>query len=56
VDPDQFGPNIEALAKTHEVIIVHLQGHGNTSDTDPCWLPTSSGLDARGYAALRWST
>jgi len=28
VNPDQFGPNIEALAKTHMVITVHLQGHG----------------------------
>jgi pimeloyl-ACP methyl ester carboxylesterase len=34
VNPDQFGPNIEALAKTHKVITVHLQGHGNTKDVD----------------------
>jgi pimeloyl-ACP methyl ester carboxylesterase len=27
-----FGPNIEALAKTRQVIAVHLQGHGNTRD------------------------
>jgi pimeloyl-ACP methyl ester carboxylesterase len=29
-----FGPNIEALAKTRQVIAVHLQGHGNTRDID----------------------
>jgi pimeloyl-ACP methyl ester carboxylesterase len=29
-----FGPNREALAKTRQVIAVHLQGHGNTRDID----------------------
>jgi pimeloyl-ACP methyl ester carboxylesterase len=29
-----FGPNLEALAKTRQVIAVHLQGHGNTRDID----------------------
>jgi pimeloyl-ACP methyl ester carboxylesterase len=29
-----FGQNIEALAKTRQVIAVHLQGHGNTRDID----------------------
>ena len=31
---EQFGPNIDALAKTRKVILVHLQGHGNTKDID----------------------
>jgi pimeloyl-ACP methyl ester carboxylesterase len=31
---EQFGPNIEALAKGRKVIAVHLQGHGNSSDVD----------------------
>jgi pimeloyl-ACP methyl ester carboxylesterase len=29
---EQFGPNIEALAKGRKVIAVHLQGHGKSSD------------------------
>jgi pimeloyl-ACP methyl ester carboxylesterase len=31
---EQFGPNLEALAKGRQVIAVHLQGHGNSSDVD----------------------
>ena len=29
-----FGANIDALAKSRQVIAVHLQGHGNTADID----------------------
>ena len=29
-----FGPNVEALAKTRQVIAVELQGHGHTADID----------------------
>lgn len=29
-----FGTNIDALAKSRQVIAVHLQGHGNTADID----------------------
>lgn len=31
---EKFGPNIDALAMTRKVIVVHLQGHGNTKDID----------------------
>ncbi|HSN27015.1 MAG TPA: alpha/beta hydrolase [Kofleriaceae bacterium] len=31
---EMFGPNIEMLAKTHQVIAVDLQGHGRTADID----------------------
>jgi pimeloyl-ACP methyl ester carboxylesterase len=29
-----FGPNVDALAKTRQVIAVELQGHGHTADID----------------------
>jgi hypothetical protein len=29
-----FGPNVELLAKTRQVIAVELQGHGRTADID----------------------
>jgi pimeloyl-ACP methyl ester carboxylesterase len=29
-----FGPNLDALAKGHQVILVDLQGHGRTADVD----------------------
>lgn len=29
-----FGTNIEELAKSRQVVLVHLQGHGNTADID----------------------
>ena len=31
---EMFGPNLPALAKTHQVIAVDLQAHGHTSDID----------------------
>lgn len=31
---DAFGPNLPALAKSRQVIAVHLQGHGHTKDID----------------------
>lgn len=31
---EAFGPNLAELAKTREVIAVHLQGHGRTKDID----------------------
>jgi len=31
---EMFGPNLEALAKNHQVIGVDLQGHGRTADID----------------------
>lgn len=31
---EMFGSNIQALAKTHKVIAVDLQGHGRTADID----------------------
>lgn len=31
---EAFGPNILALAKSRQVIAVHLQGHGHTKDID----------------------
>src|SRR5438067_1064174 len=29
---EAFGPNLAALAKSRQVIAVHLQGHGHTKD------------------------
>lgn len=34
IDPDSYGANLAELAKTRQVIAVHLQGHGRTPDTD----------------------
>jgi pimeloyl-ACP methyl ester carboxylesterase len=34
VDPDSFGSNLAELAKSRQVIAVHLQAHGRTPDTD----------------------
>jgi len=34
IDPDSFGSNLKELAKSRQVIAVHLQGHGRTPDTD----------------------
>ncbi|GGG79352.1 alpha/beta fold hydrolase [Edaphobacter dinghuensis] len=31
---EAFGPNLPALAKSRQVIAVHLQGHGHTKDID----------------------
>src|SRR6185503_16864453 len=31
---EMFGPNLEALARNHQVIAVDLQGHGRTADID----------------------
>lgn len=31
---EMFGPNLQALAKGHQVIAVDLQGHGRTADID----------------------
>ena len=31
---EQFGPNVVELAKTRQVIIAHMQGHGFTKDID----------------------
>ncbi|KPL90164.1 alpha/beta fold hydrolase [Herpetosiphon geysericola] len=31
---DTFGPTLTELAKTHQVFAVHLQGHGQTLDSD----------------------
>src|SRR5215213_6177964 len=31
---EAFGPNLAELAKTRQVIAVHLQGHGRTRDID----------------------
>lgn len=31
---EQLGPNVAALAKTRQVIIAHMQGHGFTRDVD----------------------
>lgn len=33
INPDCFGNNLAELAKTRQVIAVHLQGHGRTPDT-----------------------
>ncbi|GAB3787795.1 alpha/beta fold hydrolase [Dyella agri] len=34
IDPDCFGGNLAELAKSRQVIAVHLQAHGRTPDTD----------------------
>jgi len=34
IDPDSYGDNLAELARTRQVIAVHLQGHGRTPDTD----------------------
>jgi len=34
IDPDSFGSNLAELAKSRQVIAVHLQAHGHTPDTD----------------------
>jgi pimeloyl-ACP methyl ester carboxylesterase len=34
ISPDSFGSNLAALAKSRQVIAVHLQAHGHTPDTD----------------------
>ncbi|WP_457445935.1 alpha/beta fold hydrolase [Roseateles sp. P5_E4] len=34
VAPDCFGANVEVMAKSRQVILVHLQGHGHTQDID----------------------
>ncbi len=31
---EQFGPNLELWAKSHQVIVAHMQGHGFTRDID----------------------
>src|SRR5665213_4578021 len=31
---EAFGPNLKELAKSRNVIAVHLQGHGHTKDID----------------------
>jgi pimeloyl-ACP methyl ester carboxylesterase len=31
---EQFGPNVAELAKTRQVVIAHMQGHGFTKDID----------------------
>jgi len=32
-----FGAPLEAMAKTHKVIAIHLRGHGRSTDTDAPW-------------------
>jgi len=34
IDPDSFGSNLAELARSRQVIAVHLQAHGRTPDTD----------------------
>lgn len=34
IDPDSYGSNLAELARSRQVIAVHLQGHGRTPDTD----------------------
>lgn len=34
INPDSFGGNLAELAKSRQVIAVHLQAHGRTPDTD----------------------
>jgi pimeloyl-ACP methyl ester carboxylesterase len=34
INPDSFGSNLTELARNRQVFAVHLQGHGNTPDTD----------------------
>lgn len=38
VDPSQtFGAPLDAMAKTHKVIAIHMRGHGFSTDTDQPW-------------------
>lgn len=38
VDPSQtFGAPLAAMAKTHQVIAIHMRGHGFSTDTDAPW-------------------
>ena len=38
VDPSQtFGTPLAAMARTHEVIAIHMRGHGHSTDTDAPW-------------------
>jgi pimeloyl-ACP methyl ester carboxylesterase len=46
-----FGPNLAALAKTRQVIAVHLQGHGNTRDIDRPFRYEQLADDVAGLAA-----
>jgi pimeloyl-ACP methyl ester carboxylesterase len=34
---DMFGAPLAAMAKTHQVIAIHLRGHGFSTDTDQPW-------------------
>lgn len=34
IDPDSYGGNLATLAGSRQVIVLHLQGHGRTPDTD----------------------
>jgi pimeloyl-ACP methyl ester carboxylesterase len=34
---DMFGAPLAAMAKTHQVIAIHLRGHGFSTDTDEPW-------------------
>lgn len=50
VNPSEmFGAPLAAMARTHQVIAVHLRGHGFSSDTDAAW---STELMADDVAAL----
>jgi pimeloyl-ACP methyl ester carboxylesterase len=38
VDPSQtFGAPLDAMAKTHKVIAIHMRGHGHSTDSDAPW-------------------
>lgn len=50
VDPSQtFGAPLDAMARTHRVIAIHMRGHGLSTDTDAPW---SSELMADDVAAV----
>ena len=34
---DMFGAPLAAMAKSHQVIAIHLRGHGFSTDTDEPW-------------------
>ena len=34
---DTFGAPLTAMAKTHQVIAIHLRGHGFSTDNDEPW-------------------
>jgi len=34
---DMFGAPLDAMAETHQVIAIHLRGHGFSTDTDEPW-------------------